>query len=296
MASNKLRNHPAVKRSGDGIMVQLSAIKAKAGWNVRTQGEDLEAHIEAIKESILGGSKLPPLQVYVEDGGKAQEGVITIIDGHCRTEAYKRAVKAGAEIEYVRVDEFEGNDADRVAFMFTSAQGRPLSQYEQALAFKRLRGYNWTPDQIAQRIGKTRPYVDSMLLLANADSEVQELVKSGDVSPNAAVTVVRKSGGQAAKILKGKLAAKRAKPKKAAKKVRVTAADLDEVRVPKAFQEKLGMFFMSLGDFMGQELFGSLQSMVHMSDADLEGEQLPIDTAFLVSLVRLRNELVLIQG
>lgn len=292
MASNKLRSHPDAKRSADGIMVRPSALVVDPGWNVRVRDQELEDHINGIAESIKNGGKIPPLQIYVNDDGQ-----IIIVDGHCRNEAIQKAIEGGCEIEWVPVVEFEGNDADRVAFMFTSSQGRGLTQYEQAVAFKRLKNFGWSIPEIAGRVGRSVGFVDKMLKLANADAEVQQMVKSGEVSAGAAVAVLRKEKGKTKEVLKEKVTQAKAKAakavaagKKAPAKVRVTERDVDGIRLPKVFQENLVQFFQSLRDNMGAMVYDEARSLVGMTDDMLEGESAEVGMALIVSLIRIGDE------
>lgn len=291
MASNKLRSHPDAKRSADGIMVRPGALTVDPGWNVRVRDQDLEDHINGIAASLKNGGKIPPLQIYVDDDNQ-----IVIVDGHCRNEAIQRACKTGAEIEWVPVVEFDGNDADRVAFMFTSSQGKGLTQYEQAEAFKRLRNFNWTVAEIAARCGKSITFVDKMMKLANADSDVKALVKQGKVSAGAAVSVLRKEKGKAGAVLKEKVAKAQVKADKAVaagKKsvaVKVTEKDVDGLRLPKKFQEDLIQFFQNLPENMGALVYDEARSLVGMSEDQLEGENAEVGMALLVSLIRIGDE------
>lgn len=286
MASNKLRNHPDAKRSGDGIMVRASALVAEEGWNVRTDDADLKKHIEGIKNSLMNGGKIPPLQIYVNGDDQ-----IVIVDGHCRNAAIQLAIGEGSDIEWVLVNEFEGSDADRVAMMFSSSQGKGLSQYESGVAFKRLRGFNWTVTEIAARVGKTVGFVNNMLKLANSDSAVQDMVKTGKVSAGAAVKVLRESKGKATKVLTEKVAKAAKKSAETGREVRVTEKDVDGVRMPKAFQDKLVTFFGALPAIMGELTYNEVRGLVGLAPEQLTGESTEVDMVLLVSLVRISDEL-----
>jgi ParB family transcriptional regulator, chromosome partitioning protein len=294
MASNKLRAHPAVKRSADGIMIQREALTVDPGWNVRVRDKDLEAHIDGIALSLVNGGTIPPIEIYINDDGDA-----VIVDGHCRNEALARAVELGAAIEWVHVKEFEGNDADRVAHMMTSAKGKGLGQYEQAEGFKRLKGFGWEIKEIAGRLGVTKGYVDRMLKLANADSEVKQLVKTGKVSAGAAVAVLRKEKGKTAKVLQAKVAKAQAKADKTTvdtgvvtAPAKITEKDVDDsVRLPKQLQADLSTFFTNLRDNMGALVYDEAASLVGMSPDALAGEDAEVGMTLLVSLIRIQQQL-----
>lgn len=285
MASQKLRDHLSVKRSADGMMAHLTALTVDPGWNARVRDQALEDHIDAISLAFENGAKLPPIEVYVDD-----EAQLVIVDGHCRNEAMLRAVIRGVPVEWVPIIEFTGNDADRVAHMFSSSQGKSLTQYEQAEAFKRLVGYSWSHADIARRVGRSVGFVDSMLKLANADSETKELVKSGQVSVAAAVQTVRKSGGKAGKILKDKVVKAQAKAKPG-QIVKVSEKDMDDsLRLPKQFRDKLVTFFDNMSDNMGPLVYSEVKSLVGMTADQLEDESAEVSMTLLVSLINIGDE------
>lgn len=194
-----------IKRA-DAMKVRFADLHVEPGFNVRLGSPELEAHIEEITAYILAGGVLPPLEVRPRE-----EGGVWIVDGHCRTAAYGRAIERGAPIEWIDVRGFQGNDVDRVARIATSNEGLKLSQLEVALLYKRLRGMGNDVPQIAKLVNKTRQYVEAALKLADANKDVQEMVATGKVSPSVAVQSVRKHGEKAGDALKGQLQAAEAK-------------------------------------------------------------------------------------
>lgn len=292
MASNKLRLAEGVTRSADGILVDFKQLTVDPGWNVRARTPELEAHIESIKDSILGGGTIPPLSVYVNDKGK-----IVLVDGHCRREGIERARKAGAEYEKVLVVEFTGNDADRIAAMFTSAQGKALTPYEQAVAFKRLQALNWTPTDIAKRVGRTLPYVSDMLKLANSNEDVHALVRTGQVSVDAAVKTVKKSGGAAGAILKEKVEAVNKGTAPGQKRVKVTAKHVDAEFVSQPMQRVLVEYFTTLENHLTPEVYADITALAKkMEDNDLGDEDvanltIEVPKLSLLHMVRIQQSL-----
>ena len=290
MASNKLRGHPDVKRSADGILCRPSALVVAEGWNVRVADTALEEHIESIKVSLKNGGRIPPLQVYVN-----HDNQIVIVDGHCRNEALQAAIAEGAEIEWVPIVEFEGNDADRVAFMFTSSQGKPLSQYEQAEAFKRLRGFNWTVKAISQRCGKSESTVNKLLSLANADSDIKGMVAAGEVSTEAALKVMRKAKGQAGKVLAKKVAEAKASVrntvKGSVKKAvpKITAKDVTQGIMPKAAQDAVFVGLQQVMAVLPTEIVTELAGLQGLGEADTEGESIEVPVAFMLRFIPVFN-------
>lgn len=192
-----------IKRA-DAMKVRIEDIHEEPGFNLRREGEDLEASIDALADYIATGGIVPALEVRPRAGG----GVF-VVDGHRRRRAYIRAEQKGASIRdaagelWISVVAFTGNDAERVARIITSAEGRALSLLEVADGYKRLIAFGWNPQQIADKVGKTRQHVDQALILANANSDVQALVSGGSVSATSAIDAVRKHGDDAGKVLGG---------------------------------------------------------------------------------------------
>lgn len=204
-----------IKRA-DAMKVRLDDIHEEPGFNLRTEGEDLQASIESLADYILTGGMYPALEVRPRaDGG------VFVVDGHRRRRSLRLARDRGAPIEWVNVVAFTGNDADRVARIMTSAEGRALSPLEIAQGYKRLQGFGLGVEEIAAKVGKTRQHVDQLLILANANSDVQRLVATGGVSAALAVKVARDHGEDAGEVLQQELT-----KAKAAGKKKVTAGTM----------------------------------------------------------------------
>lgn len=195
-------------KRADSMRFKIEDIHEEPGFNLRrtdavdADGKTFQDHIDDLARHIAAGGIVPPLEVRPRVGG----GVF-VVDGHRRRRAYLRAEEIGASIRdgnnelWMPVVAFVGNDADRIARVITSAEGRSLSLLEVAEGYKRLIALKWTPQQIADKVGKTRQHVDQALILANANSDVQSLVNTGGVSATSAIAAVRKHGDDAGGVL-----------------------------------------------------------------------------------------------
>lgn len=189
-----------VKRA-DAMKVQLDDIHEEPGFNSREQTPEFWEGIKAFAQYIAAGGTYPALEVRPRPGG----GVF-VVEGHRRRLSLRMARdELGAPIEWVSVVAFTGNDADRVARIVTSNSQVPLTPLETARVYKRLAAFGLTPDEIATMVGKTRQHVDQLLILANANTDVQKLVAAGDVSAAVAVKVARQHGEGAGQVLKQEL-------------------------------------------------------------------------------------------
>lgn len=166
-------------------------------FNVRVEGPDLEAHILDLMEQIRPCGVKEPLTVYM----KGDTPVIT--NGHCRYRAVMRLIAEGVDIVSVpiRVEERGSNEVDFALSMITRNSGLPLTPYETALVYKKLQGYGLTTAMIAEKVGKTQPYVEQLLDLLSAPVAVLDKVKKGEVSATLAAKVVRKEGANAPAVL-----------------------------------------------------------------------------------------------
>lgn len=179
------------------FMLDPRLIAVEPGFNARPLDEE---HVAEFVISIMAGGYIPPLVVKVIDG------VPTVRDGHHRLEAYTRAIAKDADIKAIQVVEFTGNDAEAVALLVTSAGGMPLTPLQRGVQYKKLVKYGWQNKQIADISGKTVQHVSDMLLLANSNNDVQQLVASGQVAAHVALKSVRSEGTGAGKKLKEQLA------------------------------------------------------------------------------------------
>lgn len=196
-----------VKRADIGMKMKLEDIHAEPGFNVRDRDEELDAHIQSIKQFILNGGTLPPLEVRPRDEGGAY-----VVDGHCRREAYLLAKQEGAPIEWISIMPFNGNDADRAARMATSQEGLKLKPLALAVIYKRLRGMGLDMPAIAKLVNKTPQHVGQILTLADANTDVHDAVRNGDISPTEATKLVKEHGekaGEQIKVLKQKSGGKK---------------------------------------------------------------------------------------
>lgn len=211
-----------VKRA-DAMKIALDNIHEEPGFNLREEGPELEASIRDLAQYIAGGGMVPALEVRPRPTG----GVF-VVDGHRRRRAFIVARdELGAPIEFVNIVAFTGNDADRVARIMTSAEGRALAPIEVANGYKRLAAFGKTPDEIAAMVGKTRQHVDQLLILANANTDVQRMVKDGSVSGATAVKLVRQHGEGAGQVLQEELG-----KAKAAGKAKVTVGTIQGKALP----------------------------------------------------------------
>lgn len=231
-----------VKRA-DAMKVRIEDIHEEPGFNLRREGEDLEASIQALSDHVANGGMIPPLEVRPRE-----EGGVYVVDGHRRRRALLRVADQlrtpDGEL-WVAVVAFTGNDADRVARIITSAESRGLTPLEIADGYRRLVAFGWSSEQIAAKVGKTRQHVDQLLILASAPAKVQAMVQAGEVAATTAIDQVRKHGDKAVEILTGAVG-----KAKAAGKGKATAGAVKGKPLPRKLVDELEPLVMRIADFL----------------------------------------------
>ncbi len=193
------------------FLVPLAELYVEPGYNVR---EIDQAHVEEFRDAFIAGEFVPPLAVQVTDKG------IKIIDGHHRYHGAVMATEAGHEIARLECKDFSGSEADRIAFMVTSSQGKALAPLERAAAYQRLINQGWTPAEVAKKVKRSAADVDQHLQLLDCSDGLIAMVKSGEVAPTTAVALSRHHGTQAETVAQAQMA-----KAKAAGKSKLTKSD-----------------------------------------------------------------------
>lgn len=185
-------------------LMSVDRLYVEPGYNVR---EIDQAHVEEFRDAYIAGEQVPALAVQVTEQG------IKIIDGHHRYYGAKLAREAGYEIR-LECKDFVGSEADRIAFMVTSSQGRALEPLERAAAYQRLINQGWEPAQIAKKVKRSITDVENHLALLTSGDELIALVKSKEVAATTAVALVREHGAAAGRVAKTELEKVKAAGKK----------------------------------------------------------------------------------
>lgn len=275
-----------IKRA-DAMKVRFEDLHEEPGFNLRIEDEDFAASIEALADHIVAGGQYPALEVRPRaDGG------VWIVDGHRRKRAIGLAIERGAPLQdkdgiaWVRVEAFTGNDADRVARVITSAEGRALKPLEVAEGYKRLAAFGWDAARIAKTVGKTPQHVTQLLTLANANSDVHQIVAAGGVSAAVAVDMVRKHGENAGQVLADEVGKARAQGKTKATASTIKGKALP-AKVTAALADGVDAFMDTLTPAHRLELAQFETATVQPGD-----KTVAVDMAALLSLIRSHNEVV----
>lgn len=132
-----------------------------------------EAKIAELSESIRNQGILQPLVVR-----KIPQGYELIL-GERRFRAAQRA-----QLERVPVIVKEVSDAESLEMaLVENIQREELTPIEEALAYRQLiEEFHLTQEQVAQRVGKSRPVVTNLLRVLNLPEEIKENVDKGTLT------------------------------------------------------------------------------------------------------------------
>lgn len=260
-----------IKRA-DAMKVRYSDIRVKEGFNLRDLDDEYETGIEALASYILAGGTFPALEVIALPDGSGVE----VVDGHRRYDAIGRAIQRGAPIEWVAVVGFQGNEIERRARIYTSNEGVKLRPLEAARGFKRFRGMGLATEEIASLVHRSRPHIENYLVLADAEPDVQALVRAGAVSAEVAIDSVRQHGAQAGEFLSGKVI-----QAKAAGKAKVTASTIHGRALPRKVVSPL---ISGVDTFMQGLDANQRATLVDIQEGRVASETITIPAAALLDL------------
>lgn len=193
--------HAMVK--ADMFMVSVEDLHVLPDFNPRIKDEAYKAHIRSLADSILenGFYQNKPIAGYgVEQGKKA---IIYVTDGHCRLAAVHLAISEGApitEVPVVLCDKSTSMEDLTIALVRTN-DGKRFTPIELAVVCKRLISFGWKPAKIASKLSITVEYVNQLLTLAGAPSQIREMVQQGQATASVALGAKRAHGGEAAQVL-----------------------------------------------------------------------------------------------
>lgn len=185
-----------IKRSDTGMFISIDDIHVRPDFNRRENNERTRNADDETFEFLMDGGVVPALEVVPRD-----EGGVWIVEGHRRQRCFLRCREAGKPVDRIHIVPFTGNDVQRIARIMTSNNQLPLTTIEQAAVVRDLAAFNLTTAEIAKLVHKAIPTVENLLTLSVANHDVQEAVKSGEVSIAVAVDRVKEHGEKAGEVL-----------------------------------------------------------------------------------------------
>lgn len=196
MEASKINN----TKRGDLYKIDPKNIFVEEGFNKRMNFGDQEDM--DLKASIKERGVLSPLTCYKKEG--KEEGYV-LIDGERRWRMTMELIAEGCNIARVPVIiERKKSIEERTFEMLLLNDGKRFRPIELAEAYKRLKQYGYTDQEIAKQIGKSVTHVKDMLNLTNVSKELKDDIKKGDISASTIVKLqkINKSHSEVEKIIK----------------------------------------------------------------------------------------------
>lgn len=263
MASFRQMTNDKVIKRADAEKIQYKDLHVEPGFNPIGRMEDDEDG-ESLFQFIMSGGRVPDLETRPrEDGG------VWIVDGHRRHFQIGRAIAAGAPLQdkdglvWISIKQFIGNDIDRVCRIATSNEDKKLTAIQLADVYKRLTGFGLSVDEIAKRMTRTRQHVEQIMVLANANHDVQSAVRRGEISPSLAISATRDHGERAGAVI-----ADEVKKARAAGKNRVTPAAMKPWTPPVKYSLPIVTNAKRLLDSMPAGVLAKASNAASMDDED----------------------------
>lgn len=270
------RPDEAVKKT-DLFKVRPSVLVEESGFNLRDYTDPgVIAHIESFADSYTNGRYVPPLLVRVDDNER-----VVVVEGHCRRRGALLAIERGADVAYLEAVQFRGNNAERVEVMLRSAEGLKLPPLAVALGYLRLLRMGHTNAMIAEAVGKTPQRVEQMLILATANVDVHDLVRSGQVTADAAIEAARQHREKAGEYLQAMLGAAKGQGK-----TKVTRGVMRGPSLPPKVLTTVIGSVKSVVERLDKDARRRLAEFERMDATQLQGQTITVDAAALLDLVR----------
>ncbi|WP_428984635.1 dATP/dGTP pyrophosphohydrolase domain-containing protein, partial [Pantoea agglomerans] len=240
-------------------LLGVDELYVETNYNIRDIDQ---THVEEFRDAFIAGEHVPPLAVKVTEKG------IKIIDGHHRYYGAKLAQEAGYTLR-LECKDFVGSEADSVAFMVTSSQGRALLPLERAAAYQRLVNQGLEPAEIAAKVKRSITDVEQHLQLLTVGEPLIEMVKSGEVAATTAVALQREHGVKASSIAQEQMQKAKAAGKK---KLTRSAAIVSPVKLREKIRAEHAAW--------SQETFGDvgpIGPLKHLAKEAMEAAEAPDD-------------------
>ena len=207
------------KRGEEVVKIQISKVKVREGFNVRTDYGD----IESLAKSIIENGQVVPARVDA-----MADGTFLLTDGHRRFKALQHILEQGSDEPLLKaiVNASRTTEEERILQMFVTQDNKPLTQLEVCELIKRLINLGHDQTSVAKKIGKSIAYVSTMLSVANERQEVKQLISEGKVSVNTVLTAKREIPSESERVEKFRKAVAQAESETPSGRIKISAEDI----------------------------------------------------------------------
>lgn len=185
--SSDLKKIPGiVKRTDHLLQVDPREILVRDDFNPRTVFA-----LEDMKASIKDNGFFLDKPILLNRRGTE----LILVDGERRLRAVLELIAEGVPLLSIpAVFESTQNEGELLARALAANSGQaPLEPFDEARAFKRLKGYGWDAAEIARKVGRSQSHVYGRLALLDASQEVVDAVEEGVIGTSDAIKVVKAS-------------------------------------------------------------------------------------------------------
>lgn len=151
--------------------------------------------VDSIKIAIKSGAVIPPIFVRVDVGR------VIMVDGEHRWIAVGELIAEGEDIPFMSAIQFRGDDADAIAHKLRSAKVNGIEPLEQGRDYLKLLRKNWSEQKIADSCGYSVGHVRMCLSLAEANTDVKEQIKNGDIAGTEAAKLLKTHGSKTGEVI-----------------------------------------------------------------------------------------------
>lgn len=225
----------SLEETGKVLEISISNISPNP-WQPRQDFD--EDSLKSLAESIRRDGLLQPVVVRRKD-----DNAYELVTGERR---YRAAKLAGLlVIPAISVDYDDRKMAEMA--LVENLQREDLNPVDEGLAYKKLmEGYDLTQEEVADKVGRSRPYVANLVRLLDLPREVLDFLKKKEITPGQARPLLTlKSEAEkialARRIVKESLSARAVEELIRGKKPAKPKKEVQVSEYVKGLQDKLGL-------------------------------------------------------
>ena len=210
------------------------------------------------------------LKESIEEFGIIQPIIVRKVDSEYEIVAGERRYRASllANLKKVPVRIIDATDKEIMEMsVIENIQREDLNPYEEATAYEELlRTYNYTQEELAKRLGKSRSYIANTIRLLKLDPKILEYLKQGDITSTQARTLLsiqdeKERFKMLEKLLQNKSSVREVEKKTTNKRPK----DIYKVEI----EERLVDFFGTKVNLKPKKKGGKIE-ILYMSNEDLD--------------------------
>ena len=255
----------------DAVESEKSEISDKIEVKSDKNTDNVSEKVLSVKISLVEPNREQPRKKFNEEGidelaaSIAQYGVIQpllvqwkdnyyeIIAGERR---WRAAMKAGLKEIPVIVKEYSNKEAVEIS-LIENIQREDLNPIEEALAYERLvEEFEMTQEQVAERVSKSRSAITNSMRLLKLESDVREMVISGDITEGHARTLLSLPTAEAQKLIADRIVKEKLSVRDTEKLVKKLVSDVKRPVKKRDYEKEaiLGNLSEQLKDIFGTKV------------------------------------------